>query len=124
VAVRPLIEQWFPAEIIGAESMRERGAASALPPISFLHVWWARRPLATSRASLVGSLIPAWPTESEAADNFEAAKVREELADEFPGGEEEYHVWFLMVLGIFGDPVAGRARIAAARDTGERLENG
>lgn len=54
---RPLIEQWLPAATIGAESMRERGASSALPPINFLHVWWARRPLTASRAAILASLL-------------------------------------------------------------------
>ena len=40
---RVLIEDWLPVDVIGAESMRERGASSALPPLYFLHVWWARR---------------------------------------------------------------------------------
>ena len=55
---RSLIEQWFPAATVGAESLRERGASSALPPINFLHVWWARRPLTASRAAVVASLLP------------------------------------------------------------------
>jgi adenine-specific DNA methylase len=59
---RPLIEQWLPAATIGAESIRERGASSALPPINFLHVWWARRPLTASRAAVLSSLLPAWPS--------------------------------------------------------------
>lgn len=41
---RVLIEEWLPVAAIGAESQRERGASSALPPFYFLHVWWARRP--------------------------------------------------------------------------------
>jgi putative DNA methylase len=47
-----LIEQWLPIEAIGAECMRERGASSALPPLYFLHVWWARRPLTVSPPGL------------------------------------------------------------------------
>ena len=39
-----LIENWLPIAEVGVESMRERGASSALPPLYFLHVWWARRP--------------------------------------------------------------------------------
>jgi len=39
-----LIEHWLPVQELGIESMRERGASSALPPLYFLHVWWARRP--------------------------------------------------------------------------------
>jgi adenine-specific DNA methylase len=117
--VRPLIEQWFPAATIGAESLRERGASSALPPINFLHVWWARRPLTTSRAAIVGSLLPSWPTEEEATDP-DLARVRKELSAEFPGGEEEYHAWFLITLGIAGDPVAGRQAIKAAVAAGTK----
>ncbi len=121
--VRPLIEQWFPAATIGAESLRERSSTKAFPPINFLHVWWARRPLATSRAAIVASLLPAWPTDEEAADP-DLARVRKELIAEFPSGEEEYHRWYLTTLGITGDPVAGRVRIADARISGERLPDG
>src|ERR1700738_2006838 len=53
-----LIEQWLPIAKIGAECMRERGASSALPPLYFLHVWWARRPLTPSRAAILASLSP------------------------------------------------------------------
>lgn len=123
MTVRPLIEQWFPAATIGAESLRDASAAKK-PPNSRLHVWWARRPLTTSRASIVASLLPAWPSDEEAAGDPDAARVAKELTAEFPGGEAEYHQWFLAVLGIAGDPVHGRARIAAARETGERLQDG
>jgi adenine-specific DNA methylase len=53
-----LIEQWLPINEIGIESVRERSAASALPPINWLHVWWARRPLTASRAAVLSSLVP------------------------------------------------------------------
>ncbi|HYD16504.1 MAG TPA: DUF1156 domain-containing protein [Candidatus Nanoarchaeia archaeon] len=56
---RVLIEDWLPAAAIGVECMRERGSASALAPHTFLHVWWARRPLTVSRAAVLASLIPA-----------------------------------------------------------------
>ena len=55
-----LIESWLPIEAIGAESKRERGASSALPPLYFLHVWWARRPLTTSRAAILAGVLPQW----------------------------------------------------------------
>lgn len=51
-----LIEAGFPCHQVGAETQRERGASSALPPLYFLHVWWARRPLTPSRAAIVASL--------------------------------------------------------------------
>lgn len=56
---RLLIEEWLPAAALGVECMRERGSASALAPNTYLHVWWARRPLAVSRAAVLGSLLPA-----------------------------------------------------------------
>ena len=56
---RVLIEEWLPAAAIGVECMRERGSASALAPHTFLHVWWARRPLTVARAAILGSLLPA-----------------------------------------------------------------
>ena len=53
-----LISKWFPITEVSVESVRERSASSALPPLYFLHVWFARRPLATSRAAILGSLLP------------------------------------------------------------------
>ena len=56
---RRLIEDWLPINAVSVESVRERNAASALPPINWLHVWWARRPLAISRAAVAASLLSA-----------------------------------------------------------------
>jgi adenine-specific DNA methylase len=53
-----LIEYGFPCHQVGAETQRERGASSALPPLYYLHVWWARRPLTPSRAAILASLLP------------------------------------------------------------------
>ncbi len=53
-----LIEHGFPCHQVGAETQRERGTSSALPPLYFLHVWWARRPLTPSRAAILASLSP------------------------------------------------------------------
>ena len=55
---KKLIEGNFPCQQVGAETKRERGASSALPPLYFLHVWWARRPLTPSRAAVLGSILP------------------------------------------------------------------
>lgn len=111
---RSLIEQWLPAPTIGAESLRESAASSALPPTKYLHVWWARRPLTASRAAVVASLLPAWPTAAEAASDPAAEAVLAGLKSEFPRGEGEYHAWFLWSMGITGDPVAGRRAIQRA----------
>ncbi len=56
---RRLIEEWLPIREVSIESIRERSASSALPPINWLHVWWARRPLAISRAAVAGALLKA-----------------------------------------------------------------
>nr|MDO8087756.1 DUF1156 domain-containing protein [Candidatus Sigynarchaeum springense] len=53
-----LIEDWFPYEEVGIECQRERGMNSALPPINYLHVWWARRPLTVSKAAILASILP------------------------------------------------------------------
>ncbi len=106
-----LIEKWFPIETIGAESMRERGASSALPPLYFLHVWWARRPLLVSRAAILASVLPVW-----------RADWPKPLRAQFPN-EESYHAWFLRLCGILGDPVAGRKLIRWANERGIKLES-
>lgn len=56
---RVFLEEDCPIEELSIECQRERGASSALPPLYFLHVWWARRPLTISRVSIIGSLLPA-----------------------------------------------------------------
>ena len=71
----------------------------------------------------MASLLPAWPSDEEAGATEEAALVRSALEEEFPAGEEEYHAWFLRVLGIFGDPIEGRRRIAEAKLTGTKLDD-
>lgn len=56
---KKLIEGNFPCQQVGAETKRERGASNMLPPVYYLHVWWARRPLTPSRAAILGSILPA-----------------------------------------------------------------
>lgn len=101
-----LIEHWLPIQAIGAESQRERGASSALPPLYFLHVWWARRPLTTSRAAILASVLPQWSADFPPA-----------LLEKFPN-EESYFLWFTRLVGIFGDPVAARKMIESEKRTG------
>lgn len=54
-----LIEGNFPCGQVGAETRRERSASNMLPPIYYLHVWWARRPLTPSRGAILGSILSA-----------------------------------------------------------------
>lgn len=50
-----LIEVALPLEAINAESAREKSIRHGHP--STLHLWWARRPLATARAVIWSSLV-------------------------------------------------------------------
>lgn len=52
---RKLIEVSLPLEDINAESAREKSIRHGHP--STLHLWWARRPLATARAVLFAQLV-------------------------------------------------------------------
>ena len=88
-----LIERWLPIAALGIESVRERTPMTPFPAPNRLHVWWARRPLVASRAAVLASLLPA-----------DADRDR-----------------FMHMLGIHGDPVAAKKRIAIANRTGERL---
>ena len=55
---RLLIEEWLPAAAVGVECIRERSTGQQ-PPDKRFHVWWARRPLAASRAAVLASVLPA-----------------------------------------------------------------
>ena len=88
-----LIERWLPIAEIGEEGARERRLPTSLPPINFLHVWWARRPLVAARAAVLASLAP----------------------------EDTEQSSFLRAIGILGDPVATRLEIESAKRTGKNL---
>ena len=107
---KTLIEEWFPIETVGCESMRERGASSALPPLYFLHVWWARRPLLASRAAMLASVLPAW-----------TSRWSSRLQARFPT-QGSYEEWFLELCGIYDDPVEGRRKILWAKARGIKLK--
>ena len=52
-----LIEETFPVKEVSSESGRERYIRQG--HISTLHIWWARRPLASSRATAYAALVPS-----------------------------------------------------------------
>ena len=79
-----LIERWLPIAEIGIESLRERTPMTPFPAPNRLHVWWARRPLVASRAAVLASLLPS----------------------------DADHDKFKRILGIHGDPIAAKVRIA------------
>ncbi len=53
---KSFIEETFPLKEVSEESAREKNIRHG--HISTLHIWWARRPLASSRATAYASLIP------------------------------------------------------------------
>ncbi len=131
---RVLIEDWLPVNELGIESRRERGAASALPPLSFLHVWWARRPLAASVAVVLAGVLPAWSASTkETLDGILAEMSPTERSNVLhprkastpppsytETTENWYRDWFLHLCGVWGDPVSARKVIETAVATGER----
>jgi len=90
---RRLIEDWLPINEISVEALRE-AVPSALPPVNWLHVWWARRPLVFSRAAIAASLLD----KDAERDTFIAA------------------------LGTYPEIVQDKARIDDAKATGEKLK--
>ncbi len=52
-----LIEESFPVKELSAESAREKNFRHGY--ISTLHIWWARKPLAVSRATAYAALVPS-----------------------------------------------------------------
>jgi putative DNA methylase len=124
-----LIEDWLPIRELSIESVRERQAASALPPLSFLHVWWARAPLAAANGVTLASLLPMWDNAllghvdglPEALERLRFN--RQDLAskaDEM-SPTKWYRTWVLWMCGVWGDAIAANRRIEAATARGERL---
>jgi len=68
-----LIEVALPIREISAESVRDKGIPQG--HISRLHKWWARRPLAVSRAVVFASLVPD-PDDPRCPTDFRAAVER------------------------------------------------
>jgi len=60
---KSFIEVDFPVKEVSEESVREKNIRHG--HISTLHIWWARRPLAASRASIYAALTPEPKNEEE-----------------------------------------------------------
>jgi putative DNA methylase len=78
---RFLIETVLPIRELSAEARREKAIRHG--HISTLHVWWARRPLVTARAAVLGALLTDDP---EVDARFIANLCRWEVHDGDPGG--------------------------------------
>ena len=110
-----LIESWLPFQAIGAESRRESGFPTPFPAPVRLHVWWARRPLLVSRAAVLAGLLPDF----RSLGDFGSLELRRR----FPT-PEAYRAWFEHLVGIRGDPVAGRRLLEWARTRDITLKGG
>ncbi len=71
---KSFIEVSFPVKEVSKESVREKNIRHG--HISTLHIWWARRPLASSRATAYAALIPTpendleWDTKKQFIENL------------------------------------------------------
>ncbi len=97
---RRLIEEELPLKDVNAESAREKSLRHG--HISTMHLWWARRPLAMSRAVVLGTLLPDPGDDTKrkeilkvlaAASPFEASTnparidpLRKLISDAYPDG--------------------------------------
>lgn len=81
-----LIEVALPIREISAESVRDKSLRHG--HISTLHLWWARRPLAASRAVVFASLVPD-PDDPACPTGFRDAVIRL-LRDDLPPALKSY----------------------------------
>ena len=113
-----LIERWLPIAALGEESIRERRSMTALPPIYYLHVWWARRPLARGRpcVSVPGDRrervigIHGDPCQEDVLPGRRMLLSRSAIVPEFPGLVSEKSERFSMERAV-------RSRLAWAGPT-------
>lgn len=73
---KKLIEVSLPLEAINVQSAREKSVRHGHP--STLHLWWARRPLATARAVLFAQLVD---DPGENADEYRTEAERDDVDD-------------------------------------------
>ena len=66
---KSLIEETFPIREVSRESVKEKSVRHG--HISTMHIWWARRPLASSRATIYSALTVMPEGESDLLKNIE-----------------------------------------------------
>lgn len=69
-----LAEVDFPISVVSKHAAREKSIRHGYP--STLHLWWARRPLASSRAVLLALLLPD-PCDPRCPDEFLRVAARQ-----------------------------------------------
>ena len=109
---KKLIEVAIPLEAINAASAREKSIRHGHP--STLHLWWARRPLATCRAVLFAQLVD---DPSSHPETFTTHEAQEEERKRLFGIIEELVKW----ENSTNDEVLERARAEIRRSCGGEL---
>lgn len=98
---RRLAEVDFPIAEVSKHSAREKSIRHGHP--STLHLWWARRPLGSSRAVLLALLLPD-PNDPQCPDNFKK-QARDILSEvrQPPKTDEDLQKALLWFIGSFAD---------------------
>ena len=100
-ACKRLAEVDFPIAVVSKYAAREKSIRHGHP--STLHLWWARRPLASSRAVLLALLLPD-PCDEHCPETFKA-RARELLREvrQPPVGDAELRRVLLWFVGAFAN---------------------
>ena len=98
---RRLAEIDFPIAEVSKHAAREKSIRHGHP--STLHLWWARRPLASSRAVLMALLLPD-PCDPQCPDTFKTT-ARDHLRDvqQHPASDADLRKALLWFIGAFAN---------------------
>ena len=111
-----LAEVDFPSAEVSKQAAREKSIRHGHP--STLHLWWARRPLASSRAVLMALLLPD-PCDENCPEEFKK-QAREVLGEvrRPPKSDEELQKTLLWFIGSFAnwDMSSNPTYVRVARD--------
>ncbi|HQB29634.1 MAG TPA: DUF1156 domain-containing protein [Syntrophales bacterium] len=103
------IEETFPVKEVSIESAKEKNIRHG--HISTLHIWWARRPLASSRATNYAALVPA-------PKNIDEWNERRDFISDFSDGRI---TWIEMYTRIqIDDGVPAGAQVVMVDITGRK----
>ncbi len=117
-----LAEVDFPIAVVSKHAAREKSIRHGHP--STLHLWWARRPLASCRAMLLALLLPD-PGDPQCPREFKARarKILGPVPGHVGNSDEDLRAALLRFIGDFADwdhaasstfLEAGRALVKAA----------